>query len=130
MKCIHCGAEISENANFCPICGQNSGKQPNFCMHCGSKVEWNMQFCENCGKPIEKLTQEKEEPEIAAEDVKEAIEKILEKAEEMDEFAPLERLQALTGSPIPENLAGLQQKKELHTGVIEKSAMLDFVMNL
>ena len=59
-----------------------------------------------------------------------AVLSALEKAEEMDEFAQMERLQALTGSPIPENLAGLQQKKELHTGVIEKSAMLDFVMNL
>ena len=82
MKCIHCSAEIPENANFCPVCGQNSSKQPNFCMNCGSKVEWNMQFCENCGKPIEKLTQEEEKPEIA-DDVKEAIKKIAENAEEV-----------------------------------------------
>ena len=54
----------------------------------------------------------------------------LEDTEPMDEFAQMEYLQNLTGSPIPENLAGLQQKKELHTGVIEKSAMLDFVMGL
>ena len=54
----------------------------------------------------------------------------LETPEEMDEFAQMERLQALTGSPIPENLSGLQQKKELHTGVIEKNSMLDFVMGL
>ena len=42
----------------------------------------------------------------------------------------MERLQALTGWQIPDNLAGLQEKKELHTGVIEKDAMLDFVMAL
>lgn len=54
----------------------------------------------------------------------------LEDAPEMDEFAQMERLQALTGSPIPQNLAGLQNKKELHTGVIEKEAMLNFVMGL
>jgi len=54
----------------------------------------------------------------------------LEDTEPMDEFAQMEYLQKLTGSPIPQNLAGLQQKKELHTGVIEKSAMLDFVMGL
>ncbi len=59
-----------------------------------------------------------------------AVLSALETPEEMDEFAQMERLQALTGSPIPENLAGLQQKKELHTGVIEKGAMLDFVMGL
>ena len=54
----------------------------------------------------------------------------LEDTEPMDEFAQMEYLQKLTGAPIPQNLAGLQQKKELHTGVIEKSAMLDFVMGL
>ncbi|MBE7002620.1 MAG: threonine synthase [Ruminococcaceae bacterium] len=54
----------------------------------------------------------------------------LENAPEMDEFAQMERLQELTGSPIPENLSGLQTKKELHTGVIAKDAMLDFVMGL
>ena len=54
----------------------------------------------------------------------------LESAGEMDEFAQMDRLQALTGWQIPENLAGLQQKKELHTGVIEKEAMLTYVMGL
>ena len=54
----------------------------------------------------------------------------LEKAPEMDEFAQMEYLSKRTGWEIPGNLAGLQQKKELHTGVIEKTAMLDFVMGL
>ena len=54
----------------------------------------------------------------------------LESTGEMDEFAQMAYLQSLTGCPIPENLTGLQQKKELHTGVIEKDAMLDFVMAL
>ena len=49
---------------------------------------------------------------------------------EMDEFAQMETLEKLTGWPIPENLAGLQQKKELHTDVIEKDAMPAFVMAL
>ena len=35
-----------------------------------------------------------------------------------------------TGVAIPKNLCGLQEKKELHTGVIEKDAMLSFVMGL
>ena len=49
---------------------------------------------------------------------------------EMDEFAQMETLEKLTGWPIPENLSGLQQKKELHTTVIEKDAMPSFVMAL
>ena len=49
---------------------------------------------------------------------------------EMDEFAQMETLEKLTGWPIPENLSGLQQKKELHTNVIEKDAMPAFVMAL
>ena len=59
-----------------------------------------------------------------------AVLSALETPEAMDEFAQMERLQALTGSPIPENLAGLRQKTELHTDVIEKDAMLEFVMGL
>ena len=59
-----------------------------------------------------------------------AVLSALEKVEEMDEFAQMEYLSKRTGWEIPGNLAGLQQKKELHTGVIEKTAMLDFVMGL
>ncbi len=54
----------------------------------------------------------------------------LENVTGKDEFAQMDRLAALTGWPIPANLAGLQEKKELHTGVIEKDAMLQFVMEL
>lgn len=98
MKCIKCGAEISENANFCPVCGQNNSRTPNFCAHCGSKVEWNMQFCETCGKPIEKLPQ-KEEPEVAPEDVKEAVEKMAEQVRENSVQAQ-EPVQAPVHTPV------------------------------
>ena len=54
----------------------------------------------------------------------------LENVAEMDEFAQMDYLEKLTGSPIPGNLTGLQEKKELHTGVIEKTAMLSFVEEL
>ena len=54
----------------------------------------------------------------------------LEKAESDDEFQQMEQLQATTGVAIPGNLAGLQSKKELHTGVIAKDKMLQFVMDL
>ena len=54
----------------------------------------------------------------------------LEDTGDMDEFARMERLQEVSGVPIPENLAGLQSKKERHTGVIEKDRMLSFVEGL
>ena len=54
----------------------------------------------------------------------------LEEVSEMDEFRQMERLQEVSGVKIPENLSGLQEKKELHTGVIEKTDMLKFVMGL
>ena len=46
------------------------------------------------------------------------------------EFQQMERLSALSGVAIPKNLAGLQGKEERHTGVIEKDAMLEYVLNL
>ena len=46
------------------------------------------------------------------------------------EFAQMDRLSAMTGVPVPKNLAGLLGKEEKHTGVIEKDAMLDYVLNL
>ena len=47
-----------------------------------------------------------------------------------DEFTQMERLEAITGVKIPGNLAGLRQKPELHTNVIAKEEMLDFVLSL
>ena len=54
----------------------------------------------------------------------------LEKAESDDEFAQMDQLEQLTGCPIPQNLQGLQEKQERHTGVISKDKMLEFVMGL
>lgn len=54
----------------------------------------------------------------------------LENASEMDEFQQMDRLEEVSGVAIPANLSGLQEKKELHTGVIEKTEMLNFVMGL
>ena len=47
-----------------------------------------------------------------------------------DEFDQMEQLSAMTGVQIPENLATLRGKTERHTGVIEKTAMLEYVLNL
>ena len=47
-----------------------------------------------------------------------------------DEFDRLEQLCAVTGVPIPKNLAALRTKPELHKSVIDKDKMLDFVLGL
>jgi threonine synthase len=47
-----------------------------------------------------------------------------------DEFAQMERLEAISGVKIPKNLATLQGMPERHTGVIAKDKMLEFVMAL
>ena len=45
-----------------------------------------------------------------------------------DEFAMMTRLSDLTGVPIPGNLAGLEGRPVLHRDVIDKDAMLDYVL--
>ena len=47
-----------------------------------------------------------------------------------NEFQQMERLSQISGVAIPGNLAGLQGKPELHTNVIDKDTMLDYVLNL
>ena len=47
-----------------------------------------------------------------------------------DEFTLMERLENLTDVKIPGNLAGLRQKPERHTGVIDKEQMPAFVLAL
>ena len=49
---------------------------------------------------------------------------------EGDEFAQMERLEELTAVPVPKNLSGLKGKTERHTGVIDKTEMLNFVLGL
>ncbi|MBE6917698.1 MAG: threonine synthase [Ruminococcaceae bacterium] len=47
-----------------------------------------------------------------------------------DEFAQMETLERVTGIPIPGNLAGLREKQERHTSVIDKDKMREFVLSL
>ncbi len=47
-----------------------------------------------------------------------------------DGFDQMEQLCAATGVAIPKNLANLRSKTERHTGVIEKTDMLDFVLKI
>ena len=49
---------------------------------------------------------------------------------EGSEYEQMDRLHEITGVPIPAPLASLRGKRELHTDVIEKEQMLDYVMNL
>ena len=46
-----------------------------------------------------------------------------------DGFDQMERLETLSGMPIPPNLADLRTKPERHTAVIEKDEMLKFVLD-
>ena len=45
-----------------------------------------------------------------------------------DEFAMMDKLSALTDTPIPKNLATLREKQVRHKDVIDKDAMLDYVL--
>ena len=45
-----------------------------------------------------------------------------------DEFDQMERLAEVSNVPIPKNLAGLREKEERHTDVIDKETMLDYIM--
>ncbi len=47
-----------------------------------------------------------------------------------DGFAQMARLEALSGIPAPRNLSTLQGKPELHSDVIGKEEMLDYVLKL
>jgi threonine synthase len=47
-----------------------------------------------------------------------------------DEFTQMETLERVTGIPIPGNLAGLREKTERHTAVIDKDKMREFVLSL
>ena len=46
------------------------------------------------------------------------------------EYDRMERLQTITGIPIPPNLAALRAKPERHTGVIAKDKMLEYVLSV
>lgn len=59
-----------------------------------------------------------------------AVLSALENVAEMDEFQQMEYLSKLTGVRIPGNLCGLQEKTELHTDVIPKTQMLQYVANM
>ena len=46
-----------------------------------------------------------------------------------DEFETVDKLSSVTSTPIPAPLAGLKEKKVLHTGCVDKEQMADFIKN-
>ncbi|MBQ0037872.1 MAG: threonine synthase [Clostridiales bacterium] len=46
-----------------------------------------------------------------------------------DEFAMMQKLHEITGAPVPENLAKLQQMPVLHEDVIDKEQIMDYVLS-
>ena len=59
-----------------------------------------------------------------------AVLSALTQPESEDEFRQMEQLSRVSGVPIPQNLRGLEEKQELHTGVIAKDKMLALVETL
>ena len=58
MKCIYCGAEIEQDAQFCTNCGKNLSKF-NRCVKCGELLDTKTQFCPYCGSNQYEEIQEK-----------------------------------------------------------------------
>ena len=48
MKCIHCHAEIEQDARFCPNCGKDLSEY-NRCIKCGELLDKGTSFCPYCG---------------------------------------------------------------------------------
>lgn len=49
---------------------------------------------------------------------------------EGDEYEQMNRINEITGVPIPRNLACLKEKKELHSDVIERDELLNYVLSV
>ena len=53
MNCIHCGAEIDDDARFCLKCGKpienDNGVNVKTCPKCGALMESDALFCTKCG---------------------------------------------------------------------------------
>ena len=49
-KCRRCGAEVDQNAEFCPHCG---AKLVDYCTFCGAPMSPTETVCDECGMPVE-----------------------------------------------------------------------------
>ena len=55
--------------------------------------------------------------------------KALGKTPDEDEFEVMKQLEKISGMPVPKNLSGLKSAEVLHTDVIEKEDMLEYVLD-
>ena len=67
MKCIKCGADLSDQASFCPECGSKVEQVNMLCSNCGAVLPPNAKFCESCGAPAEitESAEKKQQEDIA-----------------------------------------------------------------
>ena len=49
VKCPNCGANVKQDAKFCPECGQNMSPQTEKCIKCGAAIKKGAKFCPECG---------------------------------------------------------------------------------
>ena len=49
VKCPKCGANVKQDAKFCPECGNNMGPQTDKCIKCGADIKKGAKFCPECG---------------------------------------------------------------------------------
>lgn len=62
QKCLHCGAEIADEAAFCPHCGESVVKaQTVICSYCQKVIPANQLFCPYCGHRV--IVEPQPEPE-------------------------------------------------------------------
>ena len=64
MRCVKCGAMMSDNYKFCINCGSKveappqPQKQSVICIKCGAEVPENYKFCTRCGNKLETSVQQ------------------------------------------------------------------------
>ena len=56
MYCRKCGAQLADDAKFCPGCGSAQG-QTKYCQHCGESIDADCIICPKCGKQVAELKQ-------------------------------------------------------------------------
>lgn len=129
-KCRHCGAEVDQNAEFCPYCGK---KLVDHCTFCGAPMLPTDTVCDECGMPADGVRC----PQCGTLNVRpfcrqcnapltkaamRAIEKakqdpkVRKAAELMDRAAELE---AMLGDAVPHVSEGEQRLEELLSGKVE-----------
>lgn len=77
MKCIKCGQELAENANFCMFCGSEVEKK---CNNCGQELPVNALFCPICGTKVSTKIKTTNTVPVSVEEKYEYVKSILKEA--------------------------------------------------